>query len=85
MNNNIILTKDIPFLFKKFVIPSVIAMLITGIQSMVDGIFVGNILGPNAMASINIALPFVQLIIALSMIVSIGSQSYMGLKILYSI
>ena len=81
MNNNIILTKDIPFLFKKFVIPSVIAMLITGIQSMVDGIFVGNILGPNAMASINIALPFVQLIIALSMIVSIGSQSYMGLNI----
>lgn len=81
MNDNILLTKNIPFLFKKFVIPSVIAMLITGLQSMIDGLFTGNILGPNAMASINISLPFVQVIIALSMIVSIGSQSFMGLSI----
>lgn len=81
MDNNILLTKDISFLFKKFVTPAVIAMLITGMQSMIDGLFAGNILGPNAMASINISLPFMQLIIALSMIVSIGSQSFMGLSI----
>ena len=33
------------------------------------------------MASINIAAPFMQLILGLSMVVSVGTQSYMGLRI----
>jgi len=81
MNDNILLNGSIKNLFKKFVFPSVVAMLITGIQGMVDGLFVGNLLGPNAMASITISMPFVQVIIALSMIVSIGAQSYMGISL----
>lgn len=81
MQDNILLINSISNLFKKFVLPSVIAMLITGIQGMVDGLFVGNLLGPNAMASINISMPFIQVIIALSMIISIGAQSYMGLSL----
>jgi putative MATE family efflux protein len=48
---------------------------------MVDGLFVGNILGPNAMASVNIASPFLQLIMGVSFIVSVGAQSYMGLNL----
>ncbi len=81
MENNILLTGNINGLFRKFVVPSMIAMLITGIQGMVDGLFAGNLLGANAMAGINMAMPFLQLIIALSMIVSIGAQSYMGISL----
>lgn len=81
MENNILLTGNINGLFRKFVVPSMIAMLITGIQGMVDGLFAGNLLGANAMAGINMAMPFLQLIVALSMIVSIGAQSYMGISL----
>lgn len=81
MQDNIILNGKISSVFLKFSIPAIISMLIAGMQTMIDGMFVGNILGPNAMASVNIATPFMQLIIGLSMIVSIGSQSFMGLNL----
>lgn len=81
MKDNIILNDKISSLFLKFAIPAIISMIIAGMQGMIDGMFVGNILGPNAMASVNIAAPFMQVIVGLSMIVSIGSQSFMGLKL----
>lgn len=65
----------------KFIPPALIAMLITGIQGMIDGVFVGNILGTNAMASVNIAIPFIQSIIGVSMVISIGAQSHIGIKL----
>lgn len=79
--DSILLTEKLPKLFLKFTIPALIAMLITGVQGIIDGIFVGNILGSNSMASINIALPFMQVIIGTSMVISIGSQSYIGMKL----
>ena len=81
MQENILGSERIPKLFIKYSIPAIISMAITGMQTMVDGMFVGNVLGPNAMASVNISAPFMQMIIALAMIMSIGSQSYMGLSL----
>ncbi len=56
-------------------------MIISGVQGMIDGIFVGNFVGSNALASVNISLPFFQLIIGVSMVISIGTQSYVGLSL----
>lgn len=81
MQDNILLEEKVPKVFLSFCIPAILSMLIAGMQTMIDGMFVGNILGPNAMASVNIAAPFMQLILGLSMIVSIGTQSFMGLRI----
>lgn len=81
MNENILGTENISKLFIKYSLPAIISMLIGGLQTVIDGLFIGNVLGPDGMASINIASPFVSLIIALSMIVSIGSQSYMGISL----
>ena len=81
MQDNILLEEKVPKVFLKFCIPAILSMLIAGMQTMIDGMFVGNILGPNTMASVNIAAPFMQLILGLSMIVSIGTQSFMGLRI----
>ncbi|MGL4761977.1 MAG: MATE family efflux transporter [Sarcina sp.] len=75
---NILGTDRISKLFIKFVVPSVIAMVITGMQTVVDGIFVGNFVGSNAMASISVASPFLQMIFGVSMLMSIGGLSYMG-------
>ncbi|MFI3207945.1 MAG: MATE family efflux transporter [Eubacteriales bacterium] len=79
--DSILLTGKLHKIYLKFTLPALIAMLISGIQGMIDGIFVGNIIGSNAMASVNIAIPFLQLIIGLSMVVSIGAQSHIGLKL----
>ena len=81
MDENILGKEKISKLFIKYSLPAMISMVIAGMQTVIDGIFVGNVLGPNSMASINIASPFMQVIIALAMIISIGSQSYMGLSL----
>ena len=81
MDENILGREKISKLFVKYSLPAMISMVIAGMQTVIDGIFVGNVLGPNSMASVNIASPFVQVIIALAMIISIGSQSYMGLSL----
>ncbi|MGL4991615.1 MAG: MATE family efflux transporter [Sarcina sp.] len=76
--DNILGTERISKLFLKFVIPAIIAMVITGMQTVVDGIFIGNFVGANAMASISMASPFLQITIGVGMLISIGAISYMG-------
>lgn len=78
MTENILGTEKISKLFLKFSIPAIIAMLISGMQTVVDGIFVGNFIGSNAMASISIGAPFIQVVIGFSMLISVGALSYMG-------
>ena len=75
---NILGTEKISKLFVKFSIPAIISMAIAGMQTMIDGIFLGNFVGPNAMASVNLVQPFTQVIIGFSMIISIGSLSFIG-------
>ncbi len=78
MNDNILGTEKISKLFIKFSIPAIISMVIAGAQTIIDGIFVGNFVGQNALASVNIVQPFIHVIIGFSMIISIGSLSFMG-------
>ncbi len=75
---NILGTEKISRLFIKFSIPAIISMVIAGMQTMIDGMFLGNFVGPNAMASVNLVQPFTQVIIGFSMIISIGSLSFIG-------
>lgn len=78
MSENILGKEKISRLFIKFSIPAIIAMLISGMQTIIDGIFVGNFIGSNAMASISLGGPYVQLVIGISMLISVGSLSFMG-------
>ncbi len=79
--DNILSTSSVPKLFLKYCFPAVIAMIISGVQGMIDGMFVGNYVSSNALASVNIAIPFMQLIFGVSMIISIGSQSHIGINL----
>ncbi|WP_105613996.1 MATE family efflux transporter [Vallitalea okinawensis] len=78
MNQTTLGTQNIHKLFARFTIPAVIAMVISGSQSIIDGIFVGNYVGQNALASINMAIPFTQIIVGLSMVISMGALSFIG-------
>lgn len=78
MNENILLKEKTPKLYLKFVVPAIIAMVLAGIQGMVDGIFLGNYVGVNAMASVNIASVYLQIIIGSSMVICTGTMSSLG-------
>lgn len=43
--------------FYRYVLPSMVSMLLSGFYSMVDGIFVGNAAGSQALAAINLVYP----------------------------
>ena len=43
--------------FYRYVLPSMISMLLSGFYSMVDGVFVGNAVGSQALAAINLVYP----------------------------
>ena len=78
MQHNVLGTEKISKLFIKFSIPAILSLTIAGVQTMVDGIFLGNFVGTNAMASVNIAAPFMQLMIGMNLIIGIGGASYIG-------
>ena len=65
-------------IFSVNVIPAVIAMVINGAQPIIDGLFLGKFAGLNAMASVNIAGPFMQIIFAISFIICTGAISVIG-------
>jgi len=81
MNNNILGEENITTLFLKYSIPAISAMLFLGLNTIVDGFFVGNYIGVNALASVNIAMPFFSLMIAVGVVIGIGTQSIMGRKL----
>lgn len=78
IRDNILETEKISKLFIKFSIPAILSLTIAGIQTMVDGVFLGNFVGTNAMASVNIAAPFMQLMIGMNLIIGVGGASYIG-------
>nr|WP_304969736.1 MATE family efflux transporter [Romboutsia ilealis] len=46
-----------------------------------DGLFVGNVLGGNALASVNLVQPYMQIIMAAALIISVGAQSIIGINL----
>lgn len=78
MTENSLLTAPIPRLYLRYVLPAMAAMVLDGIQGIVDGIFIGNFVGPEAMASVNIANPYFQIIIGSSMVICTGTMSAAG-------
>ena len=60
-------------LFARYAIPQMIGLLFNSIYIIVDGIFIGNHLGRDAMAAAAVSVPFVEVLIALSMAIASGA------------
>lgn len=78
MQNNKLGTDNLIKVFAANIIPAVIAMVINGAQPIIDGLFLGKFAGLNAMASVNIAGPFMQVIFAVAFITCTGAISLIG-------
>lgn len=70
---------SIPSLIRRFAIPSVIGMISIGIQSIIDGLIVGNFLGANALTGVSLIIPFYSFIASIAIIIGIGSQTLVSI------
>ena len=61
--------------FLRYMIPSVVSMWVFSLYTMVDGIFVARGVGETALAAVNISMPFVNFIFALSLLFSSGAST----------
>ncbi|WP_318617309.1 MATE family efflux transporter [Sporosarcina sp. YIM B06819] len=61
--------------FFRYLIPSMVGMLLMAINVVADGIMVGNRLGPTALAGVGIAGPVYTLFVAMSLWIGIGAAT----------
>ncbi len=61
-------------LFLKYAIPQMIGLLLNSVYLIVDGVFIGNRLGRDAMAAAAAAVPVVEILIALALAISVGAS-----------
>jgi putative MATE family efflux protein len=65
--------------FFAYAVPSVAAMWVFSFYSMVDGFFVSLADGPLALASVNIAMPFVNALFGISILCSAGASTVVSI------
>ena len=61
--------------FSRYVIPSVLSMMISSVYIVIDGVFVGQGIGASALASVNIVFPFFFSSMALSLLIAVGGAN----------
>ncbi len=81
VNDEELRSGSIPRLFSKFVLPAIVGVVIAGIQSIIDGFFIGNVIGSQGLAGITLAYPPYVAIIAVGVIIGIGSSSLTALEL----
>ena len=65
---------DLSRLFR-FTLPSIVMMLVTSIYSVVDGLFVSNLVGDQALAAVNIVYPLVMIVGAFGFMLGAGGSA----------
>lgn len=68
-------------LFLKFGVPGVLGLLFVGFQPMVDGIFLINHVGSDALAGVNLFVPIYTFVSALAVVVGIGCQTIVSMSL----
>lgn len=62
-------------LFARYTVPTVIAMMVSGLYHVVDGIFVGHYIGANGLAAISLIWPWISMPLGFGLLVGVGIGS----------
>ncbi|GKX29911.1 MATE family efflux transporter [Vallitalea longa] len=68
-------------LFINYSVPAVISMVVISLYIIVDGIFVSRGVGPDGLAAVNIALPFIQALNSIIIMITIGGGVLTAIKL----
>ncbi|WMI79969.1 MATE family efflux transporter [Anaerotignum sp. MB30-C6] len=63
----------------QFSIPSIIAMVLTSLITVVDGLFIGNYVGGDGIAAVNLGLPIIYLYLGIGLMISVGGVALAGM------
>ncbi|MDR2337604.1 MAG: MATE family efflux transporter [Deltaproteobacteria bacterium] len=64
-----------------YLVPSVLSSCCFFLFTVIDGVFVGRGVGVDALGAINIALPFVMLVVSLNLLVTIGGVTIAAIRL----
>ncbi|QMV15341.1 MATE family efflux transporter [Vibrio spartinae] len=70
--------KSVAQAFWRFAIPSIVAMLVSGLYQIIDGFFVGHYVGSEGLAGINMAMPLLGLIMGFGLLIGMGGGSVLS-------
>ncbi len=65
----------------KFSVPAIISMLLTAFITVADGFFMGNYVGKEGIAAVNLGLPIVYLYLGVGLMISIGGVAMAGMAL----
>ena len=65
-------------IFKTYAIPQMLGLVFNSMYFIVDGMFIGNRLGRDALAAVAIAVPVIEVLIALSLALTGGASILIG-------
>lgn len=80
MNLEVIRSKTLPTIMQ-FSIPAIIAMVLTSLINVADGFFIGNYVGNEGLAALNLGLPIIYLYLAVGLMVSVGGVAIAGMAL----
>ena len=64
--------------FAGYALPSVVGMLALSSAGIIDGIFVGNYVGSDALAAVNLVIPLISLMMGLALMLAVGGSVTVG-------
>lgn len=65
----------------EFSVPAIISMVLTALITVADGFFMGNYVGKEGIAAVNLGLPVVYLYLGVGLMISIGGVSIAGMSL----
>lgn len=82
-NQQILGTEPVGKLLLKYSLPAIIGMMVNGLYNVVDRIFIGNMpgVGPLAITGLGVTMPIMTIIIAFGMLIGIGTNTNISLKL----
>lgn len=75
------MTEDIRKLMYRMSLPAIIGMSINGINAFVDALFVGQLIGEDALAAISLALPLTMITNGFTAMIGVGASSLLSIAI----
>lgn len=78
--SNILSQKFTTWTLLKFTVPTIIMMVFMSLYTMVDGVFVSNLIGENALSAVNMVYPIQSIIIAIAIMFATGGSAVIAKK-----
>ncbi len=61
--------------------PAIIVMLLYGLNTFIDGVFVGKFVGEKALAGVSLAYPITQLSLGIGSLIGVGAGSFLSIEL----